>query len=73
LTRQGRWVDPAKPWHDTNVAYCGVCGRLIPRRSWVFEGGNGEIAACSPDCEDLFMDYVKPTYGAKGADADFQG
>ena len=46
--RQGEWVEPARAWHDTNVSYCEVCGRLIPRRAWVFDGGAGQLVACSP-------------------------
>ena len=69
--RRGRWSEPAKAWHDTSVVYYQVCGRLIPRRSWVFEGGAGAIRACDPECEDLYDDYLKPAYGAM--DADHQG
>ena len=71
--RRGAWVDPAKAWNDTSVAYCQVCGRLIPRRSWVFEGGAGPVKACDPDCEDHYEDYLKPAYGAMNHDADHQG
>jgi hypothetical protein len=71
--RRGRWRDFARSWHDTNVVYCEVCGRLIPRRAWVFDGAAGEIAACSPDCEDLYEDYVKPSQAARAKDADHQG
>lgn len=60
---RGHWVDPARSWNDTSVSYCQVCGRLIPRRSWVFADEGREIAACSPDCEALYADYLKPTYG----------
>ena len=70
---KGRWVEPKRSWNDTNVVYCAVCGRLIPRRSWVFEGGAGELAACEPACEELYESYVKPTYGARARDADHQG
>ena len=48
-----------KPWHDTSVTYCQVCGRLIPRRAWVFDGGDGELRACDPECEDLYEDLSK--------------
>jgi hypothetical protein len=71
--RRGHWVEPNRRWNDTNVTYCQVCGRLIPRRSWVFDGGKGDISACSPDCEDLYEDYLKPTYGATDSDADHKG
>jgi len=43
--------------------HCQVCGKLIPRRAWLFDGGAGEITACSPDCEELYVSYWKPTYG----------
>lgn len=68
--RQGHWVDPAKNWYDTTVLYCSVCGRVIPRRRWVFTNGSDVVVACGPDCEDLYYDYILPTYGAKGTDAD---
>jgi hypothetical protein len=29
----------------------------------VFEGGAGELAVCTPDCERLYETYWKPTYG----------
>jgi len=61
--RPGRWVDPVRSWHDTTVSYCQVCGRLIPRRSWVFDGGRGDVTACSPECEGLYEEYLKPEYG----------
>ena len=59
----GYWQELDRPWHDTNVVHCAVCGKLIPRRAWRFEGGAGELAACSPDCEELYESYVRPTYG----------
>jgi hypothetical protein len=62
----GRWVELDKPWHETNVDHCPVCGKLIPRRAWVFDGGGSEVAACSPDCEDLYESYWKPTYRTEG-------
>jgi hypothetical protein len=68
--RKGHWIEPEKRWNDTSVTYCQACGRLIPRRAWVFEGGAGELRVCSPDCEDLYEGYLKPTYGVMGKDAD---
>jgi hypothetical protein len=58
--RRGKWLETTRPWHDTNVSYCDVCGRLIPRRSWVFSDGAKTLSACSPDCEDLYDSYLKP-------------
>ena len=59
--RRGKWVETGARWNDTNVSYCHVCGRLIPRRSWVFDDGGKELNACSPDCEDLYESYLKPS------------
>jgi hypothetical protein len=59
----GRWVDLEHSWHDTNVVHCQVCGKLIPRQAWLFEGGAGEISACSKECEQLYGSYWRPTYG----------
>jgi hypothetical protein len=61
--RRGKWIELAREWNDTNVLNCDVCGRLIPRRAWTFDGGEGTLLACSAECEDLYESYVKPTYG----------
>jgi hypothetical protein len=55
----GHWVNLERAWHDTEVTNCDVCGRLIPRRSWVFAGANGEeINSCDTGCEELYETYV---------------
>ena len=43
----GRWVEFEREWQDGDVVNCAVCGRLIPRRAWVFDGGLGELLACT--------------------------
>ena len=43
----GRWVELEHSWHETNVVHCGA----------------GELEACSPECEQLYESYWKPTYG----------
>ena len=49
------WQELAKTWHDTDVEYCDVCGNLLIRRMWVFEGRDGEtIRACREDDERLY-------------------
>ena len=65
----GHWVERSISWHDTAVLNCRVCGRLITRRWWAFDGGAGELHVCSPECEELYDSYWKPTYGVMGADA----
>ena len=59
----GRWVEFERSGRTRRVVNCAVCGRLIPRRAWVFDGGHGEIQACSESCEELYFSYVEPTYG----------
>jgi hypothetical protein len=59
----GYWQELEHAWHDTNVVHCAVCGKLIPRRAWRFEGGAGEVRACGPECEELYETYWRPTYG----------
>jgi hypothetical protein len=63
----GAWREAEKHWSDTSTSHCEVCGRLIPRRSWVFKDADAEIIACSPECEELYYDYLKPTYGQAAA------
>ena len=66
---KGHWVEFERSWHDTAIVNCAVCGRLIPRRAWVFDGGEGEIEACSESCEELYFSYVEPLYGATAGGA----
>lgn len=59
----GRWLEFDRTWHDTDIVNCSVCGRLIPRRAWVFTGAVGDVRSCSPECEELYRTYLEPTYG----------
>ncbi|MBS1862173.1 MAG: hypothetical protein JSS68_10740 [Actinobacteria bacterium] len=59
----GNWQPFERSWHDTEVVNCDVCGRLIPTRAWVFDGGEGQLRACSPECEELYFSYVVPRHG----------
>jgi len=34
----------------------------------VFDGGAGEVSACSPHCEELYESYWKPKYGVMEPD-----
>jgi len=60
----GRWQELGRAWHETNVVHCSVCGKLIPRRAWIFADEAVEIQACGPDCQQLYETYWRPTYGA---------
>lgn len=59
----GYWQELDHAWHETNVEHCAVCGKLIPRRAWRFDGGAGEVVACGPGCEELYEVYWRPTHG----------
>jgi hypothetical protein len=65
----GRWLELEQAWHDTDTVQCMVCGRLIPRHAWLFEGGAGELRACGPECQSLYESYWRPTYGTMEPDA----
>jgi hypothetical protein len=63
----GKWRELEHVWHETNVVNCTVCGKLIPRRAWCFDGASGEVVACGPSCEELYETYWLPTHGAGAA------
>lgn len=57
----GHWIELKRAWHETEVTSCDVCGRLIPRRAWVFPGAHGgQINSCGADCEELYETYLAP-------------
>ena len=60
---EGKWVELDYVWHETNVVNCPVCGKLIVRRVWTFDGGAGELRVCDPDCEELYEEYWRPAHG----------
>ena len=67
--RRGKWLDTARAWSDTNVSYCDVCGRLIPRRVLgCSTTAAKKLNTCSPDCEDLYDSYLKTLSCGKAED-----
>jgi hypothetical protein len=49
------WQTLDRPWQDTNVEYCDVCGNLLIRRYWEFKTYEGQVLrACREDDEDLY-------------------
>ena len=66
----GRWAERKLNWNDTDVLNCPICGRLITRRAWSFDGGAGELRVHGPECEELYDTYWKPTYGVMRSDED---
>jgi hypothetical protein len=60
---RGEWVDVPYVWHETNIVNCPVCGRLILRRAWEFDGGDGVLHVCDESCEELYESYLRPKHG----------
>jgi hypothetical protein len=58
------WREHTVSWRATNLVYCDLCGRLLPRRAWtaVVEGELRRF--CEPDCETLYRDYWLPRHAA---------
>jgi hypothetical protein len=58
-------VSPTGTWHDlrpqvweTVVTPCECCGQVVAKRLWVVEVDGEERRFCSPECEQLYRDYV---------------
>ena len=45
------------------VVHCSVCGTLIPRRAWIFEGGPASSRRAALNASNSTRRYWKPTYG----------
>jgi ribosomal protein L24E len=60
----GTWVEIERPWHDTAVTQCALCGRLVPRRIWMVEIDGQSLPFCNDECEGLYRSYWLPKYGA---------
>jgi hypothetical protein len=57
------WVELTSAWHDTRLRTCQVCGKLITSRAWRFPAEGGLLEACTPECEDLYVTYLRPAHG----------
>jgi hypothetical protein len=53
------WRELGKPWHDTTVDYCDVCGNLLIRRYWEFSADGTTLRACREDDERLLALLVR--------------
>lgn len=54
------WHKIEKPWHDTSVEYCDVCGNLLLGQYWSFTDGDGrELRACQEKDEPLYFRLAK--------------
>jgi len=53
------WKELYKPWHDTTVDYCDVCGTLLIRKYWEFNSGDLLLRACCEGDEKLWKRLEK--------------
>ena len=61
------WEELRKPWHDTAVEYCDVCGNLLIRRYWRFTAADGRsLRACRREDEDLYLRVLSPREQPEG-------
>lgn len=58
------WIELRKPWHDTSVDYCDVCGNLLIHKYWEFNTGGETMRVCREDDERLWarLEKVRATY-----------
>lgn len=64
------WQKLRKPWHDTSVDYCDVCGNLLIHNYWEFTAIGETLRACREDDERLWSRLVsfRATYSPLIAD-----
>jgi hypothetical protein len=63
------WRELGKPWHDTTVEYCDVCGNLLIRSYWEFQGTDGStMRACCEDDQRLLALLVNHRANPRGDD-----
>lgn len=60
----GEWRRAEVPWYATGIMNCSLCGKMIPGQAWVAAHDGREHLFCGPACEDLFISYWLPRYGA---------
>ena len=60
----GEWIEIQRPWYETTVTNCVLCGRLIPRRIWRVEINGRLLDFCGEDCEQWYRDYWLPRYAS---------
>ena len=58
------WKELHKPWHDTSVDYCDVCGNLLIHNYWEFTAQGEIMRACREDDERLWarLESFRATY-----------
>lgn len=61
------WIELRKPWHDTSVDYCDVCGNLLIHKYWEFNTEGEVMRACREDDEQLWgrLETARANYPSK--------
>jgi hypothetical protein len=54
----GTWKTLRPQIWETVVTPCDCCGQVVAKRLWVVEVEGEERQFCSPECEQLYRDYV---------------
>ena len=56
----GVWREQHPAVWETVVTPCDCCGQVVAKRLWIVEIDGREQRFCSPECEELFREYVLP-------------
>jgi hypothetical protein len=54
----GTWHDLRPQVWETVVTPCECCGQVVAKRLWVVDVDGEERRFCTPECEQLYRDYV---------------
>ena len=54
----GTWRTLSPQVWETVVVPCDCCGQVVAKRLWEVEVAGEERRFCSPECEQLYRDYV---------------
>jgi hypothetical protein len=54
----GTWQELAPQVWETVVTPCDCCGQVVAKRLWIVDVAGEERRFCSPECEQLYRDYV---------------
>ena len=54
----GSWRTLRPQVWETVVTPCECCGQVVAKRLWVVDVDGEERRFCTPECEQLYRDYV---------------
>ena len=54
----GTWTTLRPQIWETVVVPCECCGQVVAKQLWTVEIEGAERRFCSPECEQLYRDYV---------------